>query len=86
MPTDTDDLPNIDMDHPVRVTFGKEPEYGPTLAELIRCRRHRDGTLQSVLLPEVGPNTPYPSGLKGTHRRYTDTISARISTAVWAAA
>ena len=67
--TDTDDLPDIDMDRPLRVTFGKELRYAPTLAELIRCQRHQDGTLQSVPLPKVGPNTPYPSSLKGTHRR-----------------
>ena len=68
MPLNTDDLPDVSMDHPLRVTFGKELRYAPTLAELIRFRRHRDGTLQSVPLPEVGPNTPYPSSLKGTHR------------------
>ena len=88
MPTDTDDLPDVGMDRPLRVTFGKELRYALTLAELIRCRRHRDGTLQSVPLPKVGPNTPYPSSLKGTHRRvhrhyqYQDLTS----TAVWAAA
>ena len=66
--TDTDNLPDIDMDRPLRVSFGKEYGYAPTLTELIRCRRHRDGTLQPVALPKVGPNTPYPSSLKGTHR------------------
>ena len=69
MPADTDDLPDVGMDRPLRVTFGKELRYAPTLAELIRCRRHRDGTIQSVPLPKVRPNTPYPSSLKGTHRR-----------------
>ena len=67
MPADTDDHPDVAMDRPLRVTLRKELRYAPTLAELIRCRRHRDGTLQSVPLPKVGPNTPYPSSLKGTH-------------------
>ena len=69
MSTNTDDLPDIDMDRPLRVTFGKELRYAPTLTELICCRRHRHGTLQPVPLPKVGPNTRYPSSLKGTHRR-----------------
>ena len=88
MPTDSDDLPYIDMDCPLRVTFGKELRYAPTLAELIRCRRHRDRTLQSVPLPKVGPNTPYPSRLKGTHRRVHRHYQCKdlTSTAVWAAA
>ena len=68
-PADTDDLPDVSMDRPLRVTFGNELRYAPTMAELIGCRRHRDGTLQSVPLPKVGSNTPYPSSLKGTHRR-----------------
>ena len=67
MSTDTNDLPNIDMDRPLRVTFGKEFQCALTLTELIRCRRHRDGTLQPVPLPKVGRNTPYLSSLKGTH-------------------
>ena len=58
MPADTDDLPDVSLDRPLRVTFGKELRYAPTMAELIRCRRHRDGTLQSVPLPKVGPSTP----------------------------
>ena len=66
--TDTDDLPDVSIDPPLRVTFGNELRYAPTMAELIRCRRHRDGTLQSVPLPKVWSNTPYPSSLKGTHR------------------
>ena len=66
--TDTDGLPDIHMDRPLPVTFGKELRYAPTLAKLIRYRRHQDGTLQSVPLPKVGPNTPYPSSLKRTHR------------------
>ena len=37
MLTDTDDLPDIDMDRPLRVTSGKELQYAPTLTELIRC-------------------------------------------------
>ena len=69
MPADSDDLPDVSMDCPLRVTFGNELRYAPTMAELIRCRRHRDGTLQPVPLPKVGPNTPYPWSLKGTHRR-----------------
>ena len=88
MPADTNDLPDVSMDRPLRVTFGKELRYAPTLAELIRCRRHRDGTLQSVPLPKVGPNTPYPSSLKGTHRRVHRHYPCKdsTSTAVWAAA
>ena len=58
------------------------------MAELIRCRRHRVGTLQSVPLPKVGTDTPYPSSLKGTqrpvHRNYQ--CKDLSSTAVWAAA
>ena len=88
MPADTDDLPDAGMGRPLRVTFGKELRYALTLAEQIRCRRHRDGTLQSVLLPKVGPNTPYPSSLKGTHRRIHRHYQCKdlTSTAVWAAA
>ena len=81
--TDTDDLPEVDMDRPLRVTFGKELPYAPTLTELIRCRRHRDGTLQPISLPKVGPKRPYPSSLKGTHRRvhrHCNQTSARICT------
>ena len=37
MLTDTGDVPDIDMDLPLRVTFGKEPLYAPTLTELICC-------------------------------------------------
>ena len=88
MLADTDDLPDVGMDRSLRVTFGKELPYAPTLAELIRCRRHRDGTLQSVPLPKVGPNTPYPSILKGTHRRVHRHYQCKdlTSTAVWGAA
>ena len=88
MSTDTDDLPNIDMDRPLRVSFGKEFRYALTLTELIRCRRHRDGTLQQVPLPKVGPNTPNPSSLKGTHCRVHRHYQCKdlTSTAVWAAA
>ena len=88
MPTDTDDLPDIDMDRPLRVTFGKELRYAPTLAELIHCRLHRDGELQSVPVPKVGPNTRYPLSLKGTHRRVHQHYQCKdlTSTAVWAAA
>ena len=57
MSTNTDDLPKIDMDCPLRVTFGKVLRYAPTLTELIRSRRHRDGTLQPVPLRKLGPNT-----------------------------
>ena len=53
MSTVSDDLPDMDMDRPLRVAFGKELRYAPTLTELIRCRRHRDGTLQPVPLPKV---------------------------------
>ena len=69
MHADTDYLPDVGKDRPLRVTFGKELRYAPTLAELIRCRRHWDGALQSAPSPKVGPNTPYPSSLKVTHRR-----------------
>ena len=88
MPADTDDVPDVSMDRPLEVTFGKELRYAPTMAELICCRRHRDGTLQSVPLPKVGPNTPYPSSLKGTHRRVHQAHQCNdlTSTAVWAAA
>ena len=37
---DPDDLPEVDMDCPLRVTFGNELRYAPSLMELIRCRRH----------------------------------------------
>ena len=88
MSTDPDDLPDIYMDRPLCVTFGKKLRYAPTLTELIRCRRHRDGTLQPVPLPKVGRNTPYPSSLKGTHRRVHRHYQCKdlSSTAVWAAA
>ena len=87
-PADTDDLPDVSMDRPLRVTFGSELRYSPTMAELIRCRRHRDGTLQSVPLPKVGSNTPYSSSLKGTHRRVHRHYQCKnlTSTAVWAPA
>ena len=86
--TDTDDLPDVSIDRPLRVTFGNGLQYAPTMAELIRCRRHRDGTLQSVPLPKVGSNTPYPSSLKGTHRRVHRHYQCKdlTSIAVWAAA
>ena len=88
MPADTDDLPDVSMDRPLRVDFDKELRYAPTMAELIRCRRHLDGTLQTVPLPKVGPNTPYPSSLKGTHRRVHGHYQCNdlTSTAVRAAA
>ena len=37
MPANTDDLPDVSMDRPLRVTFGKELRYAPSPAELIRC-------------------------------------------------
>ena len=88
MPADSDDLRDVSMDRPLRVTFGNELPYAPTMAELIRCRRHRDGTLQSVPLPKGGSNTPYPSSLKGTNRRVHRHFQCKdlTSTAVWAAA
>ena len=57
------------------------------MAELIRCRRHRDGTLQSVPLLKVLWNTPYPSSLKCTHRRIHQHYQCKdlTSTAVQAA-
>ena len=79
--TDLDDLPEVNMDRALRVTLSKELRYAPTLTELIRCRRHRDGTLQPTSLPKVGLNTPYPLTLEGTHRHtaeYTDVNKARI--------
>ena len=87
-PADTDDLPDASMDRPLRVTFGNELRYAPPMAELIRCRRHRDGTLQSVPLLKVGSNTPYPSSHKGTHCRVLRHYQCKdlTSTAVWAAA
>ena len=87
-PADTDDLPDESMDHPLRVTFGNELRYAPTMAELIRCRRHRDCTLQSVPLPKVGSHTPYPSSPNGRHRRVHRHYQCKdlTSTAVWAAA
>ena len=45
---DPDDLPEVNIDRPLGVTFGKELGYALTLMELIRCRRHRGGTLQPV--------------------------------------
>ena len=38
--TNTDNLPDIDIDRPLRVTFGKDLRYAPTLAELIFRGRH----------------------------------------------
>ena len=42
----------------------------------------------SVPLPKVGPNAPYPSSLKGTHRRVHRHYQCKdsTSTALWAAA
>ena len=31
-PADTDDLPDVSRDRPLRVTFGKELRYAPTMA------------------------------------------------------
>ena len=86
-PADTNDLPDVSMDRPLRVTFGNQNRYAPITAELIRCRRHRDGTLQSVPLPKVGSNTPYSSSTKGTQRRVHRHYQCKdlTSTAVWAA-
>ena len=86
--TEGDDLPGVVMDRPLRVILGKELRYAPTLTEVIRCRRHRDGTLQPVSLPKVSPNTPYPSSLKGTHGRVHRHYQCKdlTSRAVWAAA
>ena len=86
--TDTDDLPGVDIDRPLLVTFGKELRYAPTLREVTCCRRHGDGTLQSISLPRVVSNMPYPSSLRGTyrglHRHYR--CKDLTSTAMWAAA
>ena len=35
--TDPDDLSEVDMNRPLRVTLGKELEYAPTFMEFIRC-------------------------------------------------
>ena len=55
---------------------------------MIRSKRHRDGTLQPVPLPKVGPNVAYPLGLKGTHRRLHGHYQCKdlTSSAVWATA
>ena len=88
MSTNADDLPQVDTDRFLGVTFGKELRYAPTLTKLFRCRHHRGDTLQPVPLPKVGPNKPYPSGPKGAnhraHRHYR--CKEWTSTAVWAAA
>ena len=86
--TDPNDVPEVDMDRPLRVPLGKQLQYAPPLTELIHCRRHRDGTPQPVPLPKVGPSTPYPSSLKGTHHRVHRHYQGKdlTSTAVWAAA
>ena len=88
MSSDTDHLPDIDMDRPLQVTFRKEIRYDPAMTELIRCPSQRDGTLQPVPSPNVVPNTLYPSSLKGTHRRVQRHYQYKdlTSTAVWAAA
>ena len=88
MSTDTDDLPEVDMDRPLRVTFGKEPRYAPTLTELICCRRHRDGTLQPASLPKFVRNTPCLSSPKGTQRQVHRHYQCKdlTSRALWAAA
>ena len=36
-PANTDHLPDVSMDRPLRVTFCNELRYDPTMAELIRC-------------------------------------------------
>ena len=46
--TDTNDLPNIDMDRPLRVTFGKELRYAPSLTELICFPPRRHTTVSSL--------------------------------------
>ena len=38
--SDTDHLPESDMDRPIRVPFGKEIRFAPTSTELIRCRQY----------------------------------------------
>ena len=78
MSTDTNDLPNIDMDGPLRVSFGKELPYAPTLMELIRCRRHGDGTLQPGPCLRLDRTHRTRRVLKVHTVEYTDTISVRI--------
>ena len=86
--TDHDNLPEVDMDRPLPVTFGNEIGYAPTWTEMMPCRRHRDGMLQPMSLPKVGPNRPYPWSLKGTHRRVHRHYQCNdlTLTALWAAA
>ena len=86
--TDADDLSEVDMDRPLRVTFGKELRNAPTVTEFLRCQRHQDGTLQPIALLKVGPNTTYPSSLKETRRRVHRHYQCKDlpSMAVWAAA
>ena len=36
MATDTDGVPEVDIDRPLRVTFSKKLRYAPSLTELIR--------------------------------------------------
>ena len=55
--TDPADLPEVDMDRPLRVAFGKKLRYARTLTVLVRCRRQRDGTLHAISLPKVGLKT-----------------------------
>ena len=77
MPAYTDDLPDVSMDRPLPVTFGKELRYAPTLAELIRRRRHPDSTLQSVPCLRLVPTRRTRRVLKVHTAKCIDTISAR---------
>ena len=83
-----DDLPEVDTDRPLPVTFGNKLRYAPTLTNLTGFPRHGDRTLQPLPLPKVGPNKPYPSSLKGTHPRVHQHYQCKdwTSSAVWAAA
>ena len=67
------------MDRPVRVTFGKEHQYGPTLTEFRRCSRHPDGTLRHVPLPQSGSEGAIPIESQGNpSAERTDVTSPRI--------
>ena len=78
MSTDTDDLPEMDMDRPLRVTFDKGIRCTPTLTELNRCRHHRDGPLQPVSPPRLARTRHTPRVLRVHTVKYTDIINARI--------
>ena len=75
--TNTDNLFDVSIDRPLRVTFGNELRYAPTMAELIRCRRHRDFTLQSVPCRRLGRTRRTLRVLRVHTAEYIDIISAK---------